>query len=308
MNRAVESYRDFTVGLFILASIGVVLGLLVVTSNALDDRQEIYMRAATANGLTQDTRVFLQGLQIGRVTQVDARVDGLEVSFVAELSIERTYPDGTPLRLPVGTRAVITAPLPISAAEIDLQIPKGGAGAAFLQPGDTIDATRLPGAIDLLGELATELKDEVLQTLAQTRDLIEQSTSAIAQTHSVLESTQDVIGASTPQIEEALELLATSLERTDQILTEVSPRIGPLQDSLTAMVSQARRILSSFDSLTATAQDLLNENRSVLQEALARLVHTTRVLDNFAEQVTRRPLRLLTGVKPPPPDTTERNR
>ena len=305
-----ESYRDFTVGLFILASIGIILGLLVITSNALDDRQDFYMRAATADGLTQDTRVSLRGLQIGRVTQVNPRVDDAGVSFVARLSLRRTYPDGTPLQLPVGTRAVIAAPLPISiaAAAVDLEIPGQAAGTEFLQPGDTIDSDRIPGAVDLLGEVATALKSEVLQTLAQTQVLIEQSTRTIAETHGIIESTQSLIGATTPKVEEALELLAASLERTDQILAEISPRVGPLQDSLMATLAQARRILTSFDTLATTAHELLAENRNVIQEALARLAHTTTVLDHFAEQVTRRPLRFLTGVTPPPPDTTEERR
>ena len=305
-----ESYRDFTVGLFILASIGIILGLLIVTSNALDDRQDFYMRAATADGLTQDTRVSLRGLQIGRVTQVNPRVDDAGVSFVARLSLRRTYPDGTPLQLPVGTRAVIAAPLPISiaAAAVDLEIPGQAAGTEFLQPGDTIDSDRIPGAVDLLGEVATALKSEVLQTLAQTQVLIEQSTRTIAETHGIIESTQSLIGTTTPKVEEALELLAASLERTDQILAEISPRVGPLQDSLMATLAQARRILTSFDTLATTAHELLAENRTVIQEALARLAHTTTVLDHFAEQVTRRPLRFLTGVTPPPPDTTEERR
>ena len=302
-----ESYRDFTVGLFILASIGIILGLLIVTSNALDDRRDFYMRAATADGLTEDTRVSLQGLQIGRVTQVNPRVDDAGVSFVARLSLRRTYPDGTPLQLPVGTRAVITAPLPISiaAAAVDLEIPGQAAGTEFLQPGDTIDSDRIPGAVDLLGEVATALKSEVLQTLAQTQVLIEQSTRTIAETHGIIESTQSLIGTTTPKVEEALELLAASLARTDQILAEISPRVGPLQDSLMATLAQARRILTSFDTLATTAHEMLAENRNVIQEALARLAHTTTVLDHFAEQVTRRPLRFLTGVTPPPPDTTE---
>jgi ABC-type transporter Mla subunit MlaD len=306
----VESYRDFTVGLFILASIGIILGLLVITSNALDDRQDFYMRAATADGLTQDTRVSLRGLQIGRVTQVNPRVDDAGVSFVARLSLRRTYPDGTLLQLPVGTRAVIAAPLPISiaAAAVDLEIPGQAAGTEFLQPGDTIDSDRIPGAVDLLGEVATALKSEVLQTLAQTQVLIEQSTRTIAETHGIIESTRSLIGTTTPKVEEALELLAASLARTDQILAEISPRVGPLQDSLMATLAQARRILTSFDTLATTAHELLAENRNVIQEALARLAHTTTVLDHFAEQVTRRPLRFLTGVTPPPPDTTEKRR
>ena len=305
-----ESYRDFTVGLFILASIGIILGLLVITSNALDDRQDFYMRAATADGLTQDTRVSLRGLQIGRVTQVNPRVDDAGVSFVARLSLRRTYPDGTLLQLPVGTRAVIAAPLPISiaAAAVDLEIPGQAAGTEFLQPGDTIDSDRIPGVVDLLGQVATALKSEVLQTLAQTQVLIEQSTRTIAETHGIIESTQRLIGSTTPKVEQALELLAASLERTDQILAEISPRVGPLQDSLMATLAQARRILTSFDTLATTAHELLAENRHVIQEALARLAHTTTVLDHFAEQVTRRPLRFLTGVTPPPPDTTEKRR
>ncbi len=152
------------------------------------------------------------------------------------------------------------------------------------------------------------MKSEVLQTLSQTRALIEQSTSTIAQTHDFIQSTTNVIGTTAPKVEEALDLLAASLERTDQILTEISPRVGPLQDSLVATLAQARRILSSFDTLATTAHEMLAENRDVVQEALTRLLHTTTVLEHFADQVTRRPLRFLTGVNPPPPDTAAKRR
>jgi ABC-type transporter Mla subunit MlaD len=304
----VESYSDFTVGLFMLAIIGIVLGLLVVTSNALDVRQEFYMRATTADGLNEDTRVFLQGLQVGTVTEVNPRVEVQGVSFVAQLSLQRTYPDGTPLQLPVGTQAVIAAPLPISAAEVDLEIPRQTGGTVFLEPGDTIDAHRIPSAMDLLGEVATELKAEVVQTLALSRALIEQSTARIAEADAVIELAEGVFEATTPKIEDALSLLATSLERTDQILAEISPSVGPMQDSLMATLSHARLILSSFDTLAMTAHGLLNENRSVVLEALERLNHTTLLLDYFAEQITRRPTRLLTGVTLPPLDTTEMRR
>ncbi len=303
-----ESYRDFTVGLFILASIGTIIGLFVITSNALDVRQEIYMRADAADGLNEDTRVFLQGLQIGTVTEVNARVDAQGVSFVAELRLQRAYPDGTPLQLPVGTRAVIAAPLPISAAEVDLEIPQRTDATGFLQPGDTIDSDRIPSAMDLLGEVATELKAEVVQTLALTHTLIEESTARMTQADEVIELAEGILDATAPRIEEALQMLATSLERTDQILSEISPRVGPMQDSLMATLSHARLILSSFDTLATTAHGLLSDNRSVVLEALERLNHTTLLLDYFAEQITRRPTRLLTGVELPPPDTTEARR
>jgi ABC-type transporter Mla subunit MlaD len=61
--------------------------------------------------------------------------------------------------------------------------------------------------------------------------------------------------------------------------------------------------MGSLDTLVADASVMLDENRATLREALTRLTNTTRILDNFADQVTRRPLRMLTGVKPPAPDT-----
>ena len=300
-----DTHRDTLVGLFILGSIGIILGLLVVTSDALDDRAEIYMRAATANGLTNDTRVFLQGLQVGRVMQVNARVEREGLSFVARLSLQATFPDGTPLQVPVGTRGVIAEPSPISASVVRLEFPaNSNAPPSFLQPGDTIESARVPGAFDILGGVASELKEEVLQTLVQTRALIDESTRAIAQSQRMIISTQGVIDSTTPKIDEALVLLATSLERTNELLAEVTPRIGPLQDSLTATLAQARRILGSFDTLATSAHAILNDNRNVVREALDRITSTTRLLNHFAEQVTRRPTRLLTGVKPPPPDSS----
>ena len=80
-----------------LVSAGVVLGLFLLTSNPLERRQDFFMRATTADGLERDTRVFLQGLQVGRVTQIVPRVDAGELFFVAHLSLLMQYPDGTPL-------------------------------------------------------------------------------------------------------------------------------------------------------------------------------------------------------------------
>ena len=299
-----DTYRDFLVGLFMLVAVGVVLGLLALSSTTLERRQDFFMRTDEADGLSGGTRVLLQGLQVGRMTQIVPRIDSTGLVFIGRLSLQMSYPDGTPLNVPVGTRAIIAEPSPISAAEVRLEPPeRSGAAIEYLQPGDTIESTRLPGAVDLLANLSTELKEAVLLTLEQTRILMTQSTRTLVQSEAVIASTQEMLSTTTPQVDEALQLLAASLERTKQILAEVSPRIGPLQDSLTSTLSQARHLMVALDTLVADARAMLGENRAVVQEALARLTNTTRILDNFADQVSRRPLRLLTGVEPPAPDT-----
>ena len=288
-----------------LISIGVVLGLFLVTSNPLERRQNFYVRATAADGLSRDTRVMLQGLQVGRVTQVVPRVDTTGLYFVAQLSLQVAYRDGTPLHVPAETRAIIAEPSPISPAEVRLEPPElQDATAMYMEVGDTLESTRIPGALDLMAELSEELKDEILQTLELTRALMVQSTRTLLETQGVIKSTEQVLVTTTPKIDEALELLAASLERTDRILSEVGPRIAPLQDSLALTLTQARQLIGTLDTLATDATVMLGENRSAVREALERLTNTTRVLDNFAVQVTRRPMRLLTGVKPPDPDTS----
>jgi ABC-type transporter Mla subunit MlaD len=53
-----------------------------------------------------------------------------------------------------------------------------------------------------------------------------------------------------------------------------------------------------------TAQSLVGEDRATLREALRHLHHSALLLEPFADQVSRRPARLLTSLKPPPLDTT----
>ncbi len=59
--------RDFLVGLLVLAAVGVVLATIVRTGRLQSgDRFPLYMRTEVAQNLTRDTRVFLQGLEVGR--------------------------------------------------------------------------------------------------------------------------------------------------------------------------------------------------------------------------------------------------
>jgi len=65
------------------------------------------------------------------------------------------------------------------------------------------------------------------------------------------------------------------------------------------------RLLLRLDSLAHEAHSLATENRSDLRLTVANLTEASRQLNNFVDQMSRRPFRALTGVKPlPPRDTT----
>lgn len=284
-------------GLFVLGAIGVMVGALIVTSGVLTRRYDIYMRAASAQDLTQDTRVLLQGLAVGRVRQVNPVLDSAAggLSFVARLAIDAEFPNGAPVRIPRGTRAVIEQTNPIAPPIIQLLVPAGGSNGA-LEPGDTIVSERRQGAVDVLGRIATDLSGQLEETLQEARAALRQAASAA-------EETRHLVRASAPHVEEALERLTRSLERTETLLGDLGPRVVPLGDSLSAVLADTRQALQRVNQLAGMADSLMSDNRVAVRETIQHLHNSVLLLEHFADQVSRRPTRLLTGVKPPRQDT-----
>ncbi len=299
MSREVATGRtDFLVGLFILVTIGIVVGTAVLTSGLLEGRYVLHMRAAEAEGLTQDTRVVLQGLEIGRVAAVNPHLDSAsnQLSFIATLSIRERFPDGTRLRLPAGTRALIAPPptVVVGAAIIELEMPPATPAQVFLQPGDTLESERRASVMEALADIATGMHEDVLAALAETRQLVVKTTATVDQTGSLLAEAR-------PQLQTVLDRLTQSLERTDRILAQVEPRIGPATDSIMVALENANVLLEELDSLATTAHDMATENRADITFAIDKLTRSAVILEHFAEQLSRRPLRMLWGVTPPPP-------
>jgi ABC-type transporter Mla subunit MlaD len=302
---------DFLVGLFILIAAGVVVGVAIVTSGLGERRTELYVRATSAEALTQDTRVVLRGLSVGRVREINPVVDSTTgaIEFLVRLGLRDRFPNGTRLVLPAGTHAVISQPTPIAPAVIDLVLPDEPAPGAYLTPGDTIASERPEDLLSALGVIAADLREEVKTTLRDTRALLQRSTGAIAQT-------QTLLATSTPLLTDVLQRLSSNLERTDQLLADVAPRIGPLDDSVTLVLADTRQALARADSLMLLASDIAAENRPVARDIADRLLRTVKLLEYFTDQVGRRPTRFLTGVRPPPdsllrradPDTTRDKR
>lgn len=297
---AATGRTDFLVGLFILVSLGVILGAMILTSGVLEGRYDIHMRAAAAEGLTSDTRVMLQGLAIGRVKQVNPHLDPetSTLSFVATLSIREKFADGTRLALPRATRAVVAQPAGIVGAPVVvLHMPPPERRAAILEPGDTIESQRDRGMMDVLGEVASTLREDIAVTLEETRRLLTHTTQTVDRAGAVLASAG-------PRLDTALAALASSLERTDAMLATLAPRMGPMADTLAGTLDDARTVVRELAALTSEANGIAADNRRAIGETIEHLHRTAVMLEHFTERVTRRPLRMLTGVRPPP-DTTE---
>jgi ABC-type transporter Mla subunit MlaD len=286
---------DFLVGLFILIAIGIVVGMAIVTSGLGEQRTTFYLRAGSAEALSPDTRVVLRGLDVGRLRDISPVVDSGTgaLTFLGRLSVTGRFSNGTELRLPRGTRAEIVQPIPIAPAVVELVLPEALDLQGYLEPGDTIEAIRPEGVLDALTDMAGELRSEIQAALHETRALIVRTTAAV-------EDTRGLMAANGPLVTRVLTNLSSNLERSDRLLAEVQPRIGPLHDSILGTLGETRHTLQRADSVLRLAGEIAAENRTYVKEIAERLLRTAVVLEHFSDQVSRRPARLLTGVRPPP--------
>jgi len=285
----VETRQDFYVGLFLVAAIALVIGALIATSGWGERRYELFVRVASADGISRGTAVVIEGLDVGQVTSISPRVDSAtrRVSFVAKLSVKERFEDGSRLQLPLGTRAELVQASQISpAVAIRLILPDSIRGhRTYLHAGDTLDSHRKGNALDAVAEVADQLSQRV-------QEMVRTATQTLVRVQSTL---RDV----TPEVERTLNGVASTMGRVDSMVNRMAQR--GISDSISVAVANTNRLLLRLDTLAREAHSLATENREGLRSTVANLNEASRQLNNFVDQMSRRPFRALTGVKPLPP-------
>lgn len=294
-----ETRQDFYVGLLIVGAIALVVGALIATSGWGERRYDLFLRVASADGLSQDTKVSVQGLAVGRVASVSPRVDSVSrrISFLAQLSIKERFADGSSLRIPIGTRAEIVQPSQISPAmEVQLILPDTlGRARVYLEAGDTLDSRRKGGALEAFAQVASDISDDL-------KDALRQTTRTLVRVQSTVTEAEKTLRAVTPNVEHTLGSVATTMGRVDSLIERLHR--GGFADSIAATISGTNRLLVRLDSLARDAAALTTENRADLRSTVMNLTEASRQLNHFVDQMSRRPYRALTGVKPLPRDST----
>jgi len=289
-----ETRQDFYVGVLIVATIALVIGALIATSGWGERRYDLYVRVISADGISRGTAVVIEGLDVGQVTSVSPRVDSAtrRISFVAKLSVKERFEDGSSLQLPLGTRAELVQASQISpAVAIRLVLPDTIRGRRiYLHAGDTLDSRRKGSALEAVAEVADQLSQRV-------QEMVRTATQTLVRVQSTL---RDV----TPDVERTLTGVASTMGRLDSMVNRFAQR--GLADSVSTAVANTNRLLLRLDSLAHEAHSLATENRSDLRLTVANLTEASRQLNNFVDQMSRRPFRALTGVKPLPPRDTAR--
>jgi ABC-type transporter Mla subunit MlaD len=266
----------------------------------------MYMLSPNVQDLKQDTPVFLQGLAIGEVASISPLADtGQMVSaplFLVALRLRERYANGVPIRLPLGTRAEISSTGLIGAASIALQVPKNDINAV-LMPGDTIRGELTQGWTDVLKEVADTLRTQVSDILKDTRRVLGTLDRTAASARTEVSATGPELRATLASARQVLDRLEPMIEQTRATLSSTDSRIGVLQDSLTQLLSDTRRLVNHADTLTTMVTRTTNDVTPDVKQTLKNVYILSAKLEYFIDQVSRRPHRLFTGIRPLPRDS-----
>jgi ABC-type transporter Mla subunit MlaD len=295
-----QRLSDFMVGALVVGASVVLLIAFGLTKGWNKQQFDLFMRSESARDLTSDTRVFLQSLPIGEVRAVAPMVDSQSgrLRFIVHLRIDERYQDGTELRLPLGTSADIVPASTFGGANIELIMPERTVGR--LSPGDTIRSVRKTSGLEAITQIADSLRQQIALVLTDTRSLIGNLSSTAVLAQDELKRTAPEIRATLTELQASLAQLRPTLVRADTLMATATGRMDGLSDSIGVTLSQTRSMIAHLDSLAVTAAGIAGENRDVVRTTAQNLYTVSAKLEHFLDQVSRRPLRMITGVSPLP--------
>lgn len=296
---------DALIGLLVLSTLTILLVAVAVTRGWTERRVTMFMLSPSVHNLKQDTPVYLQGLAIGEVASISPQVDSGRMGppeFLVALRLRERYPNGVPIRLPLGTRAEISSTGLIGAASVALIVPPNDIAAALV-PGDTIRGELTEGWTDVLKEVADTVRTQVSGILKDTRRLLATLDRTATTAQGELAATAPDLRRTLDDVQQTLSVLRPTLSRADTVLASTDRRLGSLQDSISATLVTARTLMGHLDSLTLTATGIAGDNREAIRRTADHLYVVSAKLEHFIDQVSRRPLRMITGVRPLPRDS-----
>ncbi len=291
---------DALIGLLVLGAVAVALTAIVLTRGWTERRVTIYMRSPSVQDLKQDTPVFLQGLNIGEVSAISPMGDSLAMGppeFLVALRLRERFANGVPIRLRLGTAGEIVSTGLIGSASIALVVPKNDIQAVLVE-GDTIRGALTQGWTDVLKEVADTLRTQVSGILRDTRQLLSTLDRTATTAQSEMTATAPALRATLASAQQTLDQMQPTIAQAQRMLSSTDARLGTLQDSLLGTLTEARRLMQDVDSLTTHMTALSTDVSPDIKRTLNNMYVMSRKLDHFIDEITRRPHKLVTGVRP----------
>jgi ABC-type transporter Mla subunit MlaD len=284
---------DFTVGAVVVVAAVILLGSFLWLSPAVaGSTYPLYTEFDRIDGVNAQSNVVLRGYTVGRVGDIEPRIaaDG-DLRFRVRLDIDAQLASGDSLLLPVGTIARLVPPPVIGAGYILLETPDHRAGT--LSPGATLPAVRNTAVIEQVQGITDDVSSEVILTMGTAQQLMDSVTLAVSTANRTLRETSALI----PPLIRSLE---GQLEATAALTADIQRQVNTISPAAMAAIDSVSALLADSRGLVGELQGTLVHTQPEIYSILAHLDTTTILLTHFMREISERPLRVLSGVEPPP--------
>jgi len=297
---------DLYVGIFVILAAAAVVAALVATSGWGTKHFDMYILSDNTTGISVDTKIYMQGLEVGRVASIAPSQTGRQgqLEFVLLARMIQQFPGGAELRLPRNVVAQVETSV-LGASTLLLVQDTALRRPGVIAPGDTIPMFRQTTAVEAFGALARDLKGSIQGALAAT-------TSALHSVQRLADSLARATGTARafmvdiePRTQQVLQETALSLQRIRLLLDSMDTRSGLTMHEVDATLAQSRRLMASADSLTRLVTAMGGENRPEVRAILVNSRLLTEQMLYVTEQLSRRPMRAISGIELPDSLTPE---
>jgi ABC-type transporter Mla subunit MlaD len=284
---------DLVVGFVVLGGVGALLVVLLwVSPFSGDGTYTLHTEFERVEGLGKQAPVYMNGFQVGRVGDIQPRItrDGPLV-FQVTLHIQRVLSSGDSLRIPVGTRARMVPPYVMGSGFIVLEA--GAWNAATLAAGAKIPGMHDTPLMEQVADMTPMLNDEVVQTLATARELMD---SLIVTTGTASRTMAATSAQMAPLFLTMQQQMLAAGDLSQEIrshLATLTPATVATIDSVQALMADSRRLMSDMNRMLVAREPEISDLMASLDSTVTLLHHTVR-------RVSARPYRILTGVGAPP--------
>jgi len=152
--------------------------------------------------------------------------------------------------------------------------------------------------VQTLKEVADSLKTQVSDILRDTRKLLGTLDHTAGSMETEMQRTAPEVRQTLADARVVLNQLSPVLATADSLMGETRGRLGSLHDSLTATLVEARQLMNNLDTLAHAATLVAVDNRERIRQTAENIRVVSIKMEYLMDQLSRRPLKVISGVKP----------
>jgi ABC-type transporter Mla subunit MlaD len=293
---------DLKVGLLVLGALVVgVFSFMWVGQSFGRNVAPLYTDVGDVQGIGAESPVFLNGFNVGRVTEVRPIVVEGQLMFRLRMDVMWRLDDGAPMPLRAGLRARVVPPaLDIGRGSIVLEMrrpeERRDAGPAVaLKPGDIVPSVKIGGTTNRMQLVVDSVGRDLRVAIASVEKLIQSLEVTVASATTTMKTANGMLVAANREVPGIMNSVKTSLASADSLMKS----LHTLTPATVATLDSVRALLGDSRLAIARATEFLDNNEPQLASTIANLDQASAVLSHLLEEVSRRPIKALTGVRPP---------